>query len=126
VTLIARVAPESFPESNHPLRTLSGSLGSPLSGARCVYRKIEIGGKLKMKKWMVVFFAVLSLALAIPAGLWAQAGATGAITGTVLDPKGGIIVGATIVVTNVATGQKERQVISSGAGTFNIPSLHHR
>ena len=75
-----------------------------------------------MEKWMAVFLAVLSLTLVIPAGLWAQAGATHAITGTVLDPKGGAISGATIVVTNVATGQKEREVVSSGAGTFNIPS----
>ncbi len=76
-----------------------------------------------MKKWMAVFLGVLSIALLTPAGLRAQAGATGAITGTVLDQKGGAIAGATIVVTNVATGQKEREVVSTGAGTFNVPSL---
>src|SRR5260221_6376329 len=76
-----------------------------------------------MTKWMAVFFGVLSIALLTPAGLRAQAGATGAITGTVLDPKGGAISGATIVVTNVATGQKEREAVSTGAGTVNIPSL---
>jgi hypothetical protein len=77
----------------------------------------------KMKKWMAVFLGVWSIALLIPAGLRAQAGATGAITGTVLDQRGGAIAGATIVVTNVATGQKEREVASTGAGTFNVPSL---
>jgi hypothetical protein len=77
----------------------------------------------KMKKWMAVFLGVLSVALLIPAGLRAQAGATGAITGTVLDQRGGAIAGATIVVTNVATGQKEREVVSTGSGTFNVPSL---
>jgi hypothetical protein len=76
-----------------------------------------------MKKWMAVFVGVLSIVLLIPAGLRAQAGATGAITGTVLDQKGGAIAGATVVVTNVATGQKEREVTSTGAGTFNVPSL---
>ncbi len=76
-----------------------------------------------MKALMAVFLAVLSVALFSPADLQAQAGATGAITGTVLDQKGGAISGATIVVTNVATGQKEREVVSTGAGTFNIPSL---
>src|SRR5260370_42249722 len=75
-----------------------------------------------MTKWMAVFLGVLSIALLIPAGLRAQAGATGAITGTVVDPKGGAISGASIVVTNVATGQKEREAVSTGAGTFNIPS----
>jgi len=57
----------------------------------------------KMKKWMAVFLGV-SIALLIPTGLQAQAGATGAITGTVLDQRGGAIAGATIVVTNVVTG----------------------
>ncbi len=76
-----------------------------------------------MKKWMAVFLGVLSIAILSPAALRAQAGATGAITGTVLDQKGGAISGATIVVTNLATGQKEREVVSTGAGTFNIPSL---
>jgi hypothetical protein len=77
----------------------------------------------KMKKLMAVFLAVLSVVLFSPADLQAQAGATGAITGTVVDQKGGAISGATVVVTNVATGQKEREVVSTGAGTFNIPSL---
>jgi hypothetical protein len=76
-----------------------------------------------MKKWMGVFLAVLSIVLLRPASLRAQAGATGAITGTVSDQKGGAISGATIVITNLATGQKEREVLSTGAGTFNIPSL---
>ncbi len=76
-----------------------------------------------MKKWMAVFLGVSLMALLIPAGLRAQAGATGAITGTVSDQEGGAISGATIVVTNVATGHKEREVVSTGAGTFNVPSL---
>ncbi len=76
-----------------------------------------------MKALMAVFLAVLSVALFSPADLQAQAGATGGITGTVLDQRGGAISGATIVVTNVATGQKEREVVSTGAGTFNVPSL---
>jgi hypothetical protein len=72
---------------------------------------------------MTAFLGVLLIALLVPAGLRAQAGATGAITGTVLDQKSGTISGATIIVTNVATGQKEREVLSTGAGDFNIPSL---
>jgi Carboxypeptidase regulatory-like domain len=86
-------------------------------------RLTKVGSKVTMKKGMAAFLAVLSIACFIPASLRAQAGATGAITGTVLDPKGGAISGATIVVTNLATGQKEREVTSTAAGTFNIPSL---
>src|SRR6266404_4365101 len=71
----------------------------------------------KMKTLMAVFLAVLFVALLSPADLQAQAGATGAITGAVLDQKGGAIAGATVVVTNVATGQKEREVVSTGTGT---------
>lgn len=81
------------------------------------------GGKVTMKKWMAVFLCAWAIALLMPSGLRAQAGATGAITGTVLDEKGGAISGATIVVTNMATGQKEREVVSTGSGTFNTPSL---
>jgi hypothetical protein len=77
----------------------------------------------KMKKWIAVFLGMLSIALLTPASSRAQAGATGAITGTVFDQKGGAISGAAIVVTNLATGQKEREVISTGSGTFNVPSL---
>src|SRR5947208_12208459 len=86
-------------------------------------RLTNVAGKVRMKKWMPAFLAVLSIACFIPAGLWAQAGATGAITGTVLDPKGGAISGATIIVSNLATDQKEREVLSTAAGTFNVPSL---
>src|SRR5260370_7766736 len=77
----------------------------------------------KMKKWIVVFLGVLSIAILLPAGLRAQAGATGAITGAVVDQKGGTISGAMIVVINQATGKKEREVVSTHAGTFNLPSL---
>ena len=76
-----------------------------------------------MKKWIAVFLGVLSIAILLPAGLRAQAGATGAVTGTVVDQKGGAISGAMIVVINQATGKKEREVVSTGAGTFNVPSL---
>jgi len=76
-----------------------------------------------MTKWMAVVLGVLSIMILLPAGLRAQGGATGAITGAVVDQKGGAISGATIVVINQATGKKEREVVSTGAGTFNIPSL---
>ena len=66
----------------------------------------NVADKVSIRKWMAALLGVMSIALLMPAGLWAQAGATGAITGTVLDPKGGAISGATIIVSNLATGQK--------------------
>jgi len=49
-----------------------------------------------MKTLMAVVLAMLSVILLSPADLYAQAGATGAITGTVLDQKGGAIAGASL------------------------------
>ena len=71
-------------------------------------------------KW---FAMALAVALLFPAGLWAQGGETGAITGVVQDEKGGVIPDAKVVVINKATGAKEREVTTTGAGTFNVPLL---
>jgi Carboxypeptidase regulatory-like domain len=93
-------------------------------------RRLKIfGGKVTMKKWMAILLCAWVIALFIPSGLRAQSGATGAITGTVLDEQGGAISGATIAVINQATGREERSVTSTSAGTFNVPSLppgHYR
>jgi hypothetical protein len=66
---------------------------------------------------------LLIVVLFLPAGVFAQGGATGAITGTVLDGKGASIAGAKISVVNNATGKKEREVSSGGDGNFTVPSL---
>src|SRR5712692_8419660 len=71
-------------------------------------------------KWTAIGVA---LVLLIPAGLWAQGGATGAITGVVQDEKGAVIPNAKVVVVNKATGVTEREVTTTGAGTFNVPLL---
>src|SRR5215510_3877030 len=53
---------------------------------------------------------------------FAQVGSTGSIAGTVVDPKGAVVAGATVVVKNIATNQ-ESTTQTSGEGTFNVPSL---
>ena len=53
---------------------------------------------------------------------FAQGGSTGSIAGTVVDPKGAFVAGATVVVKNTATNQ-ELTTETSGEGTFNVPSL---
>ena len=64
------------------------------------------------------------LLIAMLAGFaWAQGGSTGAISGTVLDEKGGVMPNAKVEVYNIETGEKVRQVTSSSAGTFNVPFL---
>lgn len=63
----------------------------------------------------------LSLLLFIPAGMWAQAGANGALSGTVTDPSGAAIPNADVVVTNEATNLIVARVKGSTAGTFSVP-----
>ena len=52
---------------------------------------------------------------------WGQAG-TGAITGTVTDPAGAVVPGASVVVHNAATGTDSTQV-SNEAGIYSAPQL---
>jgi Carboxypeptidase regulatory-like domain len=52
----------------------------------------------------------------------AQTGSTGALTGTVTDPSGGVVVGATVTITNVATGQA-RTVTTDNSGSYKAGLL---
>src|SRR5919205_519002 len=47
---------------------------------------------------------------------------TGNLVGSIVDPSGSVVAGATITVTDEATG-KTRTVQGSGEGTFNVPQL---
>jgi hypothetical protein len=51
-----------------------------------------------------------------------HAQAVGAITGTVTDPSGAVIPGAKVTATRVETGVSQ-STLTSGAGTYTIPSL---
>jgi len=53
---------------------------------------------------------------------FSQGASTGSIAGTVLDPKGAVVAGATVTVRSVATNQ-ESTTQSSGDGTFSVPAL---
>jgi Carboxypeptidase regulatory-like domain/TonB-dependent Receptor Plug Domain len=52
----------------------------------------------------------------------AQSSATGALTGTVTDPSGAVIVGATVTATNTGTGQT-RTVTSDATGAYRFSLL---
>jgi len=68
-----------------------------------------------------LFLVLVVLALAgLP--LFGQATSTGILTGTITDPKGAVIAGATVTLANNETKQ-EFTAQSSGEGTFTIPSL---
>ena len=55
--------------------------------------------------------------------LFAQGGATGAISGIVQDPSGSVISGAQIVITSEATGGTVRQLTSDSSGLFTATLL---
>jgi hypothetical protein len=56
-----------------------------------------------------------------PAYAYAQGGGSSSITGTVTDNSGGVIPGATVVVTDASGGRYE--TVSNSQGAFSIPSL---
>jgi hypothetical protein len=55
--------------------------------------------------------------------LFAQGGATGAVSGTVQDQSGSVVAGAQIVITSEATGQIVRQLTSDSSGLFTANLL---
>ncbi|HEY4710168.1 MAG TPA: TonB-dependent receptor [Candidatus Acidoferrales bacterium] len=67
----------------------------------------------------LVCLAVLFLCVSPSFG---QSAGTGALTGTVTDPSGGVIVGATVTATNLGTGQ-ERSVATDASGEYKISLL---
>lgn len=70
-----------------------------------------------------LFGLLFSLILVvIPCGSFAQGGGNVAITGTVMDPSGAIIPGATVTATEKSTGVS-RSATTNGSGQFNISSL---
>lgn len=69
-------------------------------------------------------WAILALVLASigAANIFAQATATGSIEGTVYDPTQAIIAGATVTITNQATGEK-RTTETNGTGNYRFDFL---
>jgi hypothetical protein len=65
---------------------------------------------------------LLSLALVLLAGSALGQGATGQITGTVEDAAGAVVPGASVTVTNIATGLR-REAATGGEGDFALPLL---
>ncbi|HKV05876.1 MAG TPA: TonB-dependent receptor [Candidatus Acidoferrales bacterium] len=64
----------------------------------------------------------LLLLFAAATRVQAQSATTGALTGTVTDPSGGVIAGATVTATNIGTGQS-RAVTTDASGSYKISLL---
>lgn len=65
---------------------------------------------------------VSSIAFLIAACAYGQGGGNAALTGTVTDPTGAVIVGANVTMTQIGTEAK-RTATSNGNGQFTMPSL---
>ena len=71
--------------------------------------------------FLAIALAIVSLSIS-SGRLYAQATASGTIQGTVIDPSQGVIVGADVVVTSKATGEK-RTAATNGEGNFRFDLL---
>ena len=69
------------------------------------------------------FLCMLLFALGLTLSAHAQAGPTGAISGTIKDPQGAAVPGATIEIVNQATGVTERTVTANQDGQFTVSAL---
>lgn len=75
-----------------------------------------------MRNGLRTFLLVL-LALGVCAvPVFAQTGSTGSLSGTIVDPKGAVVAGASVKVVSKATNQ-EFTAQTSDDGTFTIPTL---
>jgi hypothetical protein len=68
------------------------------------------------------FILALLMSLLGAQGAWGQSSSTGALSGTVADPNGGVISGATVKIINEATGETRTETTQS-SGSFLAPLL---
>ena len=69
-----------------------------------------------------VFQAAVSACFLAASGLPIFAQNYGEVTGTITDPSGAVIIGATVTVTNAATNVA-RNVQTNNAGSYSLPFL---
>ncbi len=75
------------------------------------------------KEYCAALAFALVLWVLVPASLWGQGGSTGAISGVVQDPTGAVIPKAQVLVISEDTEVTEREVVTTGAGTFSVTLL---
>lgn len=76
----------------------------------------------KLFRRAMILFAFWIITLTVPTWAIAQIGGSGSVTGTVLDPNGAVVPGATVVAKNVGTGVETTRE-TTGAGVYLIAPL---
>jgi hypothetical protein len=80
-------------------------------------------GGYSMVGSLIRFIGISVVLLALTVAAFGQGGATGAITGTVVDPSGAVVANAEVQITNQDTGVLERTVQTGPDGAFTAPLL---
>src|SRR5438093_211676 len=75
-----------------------------------------------MRNGLRTFYFVFLILAVCGVTAFGQGGNLGSLSGAVVDPKGAVVAGATVVVKSTATNQ-EYTTQTSGEGTFRVPSL---
>src|SRR5215831_14136930 len=80
-----------------------------------------------MKSYSVLFCSVvvciLAAVIAVPSGVFGQSLTSGDVTGTVTDPSGAAVAGATVTLKNNDTGQTQTAT-SSSTGAYRFALLN--
>jgi hypothetical protein len=71
---------------------------------------------------LVVSFFVVAFLAVLPDNLFSQTGGTGIVVGTVSDPSGAAVPGATVTFTDTATNS-ERTATTNEAGRYDFPNV---
>src|ERR1700733_11377765 len=77
---------------------------------------------LALSNFACAFLVCLAVLFLFASPALPQSATTGGLTGTVTDPSGGVIAGATVTATSLATGQ-ERSVTTDASGTYKFSLL---
>lgn len=71
---------------------------------------------------LVVFFLAVAFLAVSPTNVFAQTGGTGIVVGTVTDPSGAAVPGATVTLTDTATNAA-RTATTNDTGRYNFPNV---
>ncbi len=107
--------------SHGALRGAPGGKLEKLQGGVKI-RGVVMTQNLAFCKFACSFLVCLAVLFLCVSPVLAQSGTTGALTGTVTDSSGGVIVGATVTATSLGTGQ-ERTAATDSTGTYKFSLL---